>query len=393
MSKVFSLKLVLILALSTSPLLADVSPEENQALKALCNYENANLSRFINPYFLSKLPTKKLIGILNEFKSEEGACVNIERIDQQNFLYNTEKSQRAVQLYFDKNKKIRGLWFGNATKFNDKLIVILDELKKLPGQKSLSLIKNNKSKILEFNSDKPLAVDSSSNLLTLKLLSDRIKKTKLRWGSHLKIKNKLKSLPSGRLHNWVEGSPLTVQTYATMMMAYSDNTAADHLHNLVGRKKLEKKSSRNKPFLSTYEYFKLRGELVEDYGSKKLKEKRKILKSYALGARTKIDMVDKPYQIDGLGWFFSTSELCSYFYELRNLPFIKVNSGLTFQDGWELSSFIGGRAPGVLQYTQLLKPKGSKDYYCLSITWNSDKEEIDSTKIDAFVGRIVSKIK
>lgn len=369
--------------------------KEAKVLKALCQYENINLSRHLNPYFSKKLPAKKLIGILDDFKKEEGACVTIEKIDQHNYLYTTDRSQRAMQLYLDKNQKVRGLWFGNATAFSDKLLVVAEEFKKLSGQSSVLLLKNNKAEILAYNQNKPMAVDSSANLLLLKLLKDRVKKTKLNWSSPIKL-NKSLAVPTawngGRLNQWPDKSPVTVQTLATFTQAYSDDTAAAHIFSILGRKRLEKESPRNKPYLSPVEFYKVQGSLADDYGAKKIGEKRKYVKSMAKKSWNDLAVIEKPFHMNSIGWQFTTKELCNLIYSLRKEAFSSVNSGLAQTGGWRYASFIMGRAPGVLQYTQLLRPQKSKDHYCVSVTWNDPDGGIEPTKVDALIGRILSKI-
>lgn len=393
MSKSSLLLLTLFIVNISFPLLAVEPKGESQILKAFCDFENANFERHMNPYFLSKLPKEKLIGILKGFEKQEGPCVTIEKVDQNNFLYTTVKSQRAMQLYLDKNQKIRGLWFGNATSFSDKLSIIIDELKKLPGKTSLSYIKNGKTELLSYNADLALAVGSSSALYLLQLLDNKVRKTKLNWNSNIKLKQSNKGIPGGRLYSWPNGSPVTIQTLATMLMAYSDETASDHLFSLVRRKSLEQKSKKNRPYLSTLEYHKLRSEKTLKYKEQSLKEKRLSLKKIGKTPWEKMQFIDTPFEMDSIGWFFSTKELCKSIFDLRKAPFASVNPGIAQRRGWDFASFKMGRAPGVLQYTQLVRPKGSKDHYCVSITWNNPKGEIEPSKVDNLLSRILSKIK
>ncbi len=391
MNKAF--KYFLAFLICTAPLFGEKPKGEAAVLKALCQFENSNLASHINPYFLSKLPTEKLVGILQGFKDQEGKCLNIEKVDAKNFLYTTDKSQRAMQLYLDKNEKIRGLWFGNATSYGEKLSVVKDELKKLPGKVSLSYLKNGKAEILSLNPDLPLAIEMSSSLYLLKLLSQRVKKTKLKWNSSIKLKNELKSIPGGRLYEWPNRAPVTVQTLATMLMAYSDQSAYDHIHNLVGRKALEKASSKNKPFLRTMDYHKLRGDKVVGYSKKKIKEKRDLLKALQKKSIEELSTVDSAFEIDSIGWFATTRELCQLLHSIRNEPYAGVNPGLAQRGGWEKAAFKMGRAPGVVQYSQLVIPKGSKDSFCVSITWNYSGGDMEPSKIDSLLSRILSKVK
>jgi hypothetical protein len=386
----FKLSLALVLLFS-QPLFSETNREEaarEKVLKSLCHYENVNHSKHINPYFLSKLSEQKLIGILDSFKKEEGPCVSIEKIDKNNYLYNTGTSQRAMQLYLDSKSKIRGLWFGNTTKYSDPISEVINQLKKLPGEKSLVFIKNAKYQILSLNESKALSVAGSSDLLILKILKDKITKTKSKWSHKLKLKKELKSIPGGRLFSWPVNSPITLQTLGTMLMGYSDETAFDHLHSFLKRSKIEKLTKANRPFLSTSEYYKIRLAGEEEYLKLSLKEKYKYLKK--LKAKN-LAPHNRDNKFSKLGWFFSTSELCKLMNELKSLSFSEVNKGLSAVDRYSFSSFKMGRATGILQYTQYFTSKISNDSYCLSVTWNNPKGKIDPSKIDAIFGRVLSK--
>ncbi|MEZ4462635.1 MAG: serine hydrolase [bacterium] len=58
-------------------------------------------------------------------------------------------------------------------------------------------------------------------------------------GQELTIKDALKSLPSGVLQDKPAGEKVTVKEAASKMISISDNTATDHLLNLVGRANVE----------------------------------------------------------------------------------------------------------------------------------------------------------
>ncbi|MFL9455456.1 serine hydrolase [Tolypothrix bouteillei VB521301_2] len=49
----------------------------------------------------------------------------------------------------------------------------------------------------------------------------------LAWKDVVQLQPSEKSLPSGMLHTWPDGSYLTVQTLASLMISLSDNTATD----------------------------------------------------------------------------------------------------------------------------------------------------------------------
>ncbi len=85
--------------------------------------------------------------------------------------------------------------------------------------------------------------------------------------SHFVIRDPLKSLPTGEMQLLRAGSSVEVRHAAEQMIAISDNTATDHLIELVGRARIEENLSlfgnsapeRNTPFLLSREMFLLKG--------------------------------------------------------------------------------------------------------------------------------------
>ena len=54
------------------------------------------------------------------------------------------------------------------------------------------------------------------------------------------------------------GAPITIHTLASLMISESDNTATDALIDLVTRNSVETISPRNRPFMTTREFFQLK---------------------------------------------------------------------------------------------------------------------------------------
>lgn len=81
------------------------------------------------------------------------------------------------------------------------------------------------------------------------------------------LRTELKSLPSGILQDRASGETATVREMAELMIAISDNTATDHLIELVGRRRIEEHLAEygnsvpelNRPFLKTREMFIFKG--------------------------------------------------------------------------------------------------------------------------------------
>src|SRR5262249_44138944 len=125
-------------------------------------------------------------------------------------------------------------------------------LRKLPGKASLLLVVNGAEKIA-WNADEPLAVGSAFKLATLAALLADVETGKRTWAEAVELTRQLKSPFGGILSEWPERSPITIHSLAALMIAQSDNTAADVLLNIVGRASIERRAPHTRPFPSTRE--------------------------------------------------------------------------------------------------------------------------------------------
>ena len=269
------------------------------------------------------------------------------------------------------------------------------EFKALPGEVSF-LIKENESTLAQLNSTNPLAVASAFKLAVLKTLKSEIDSNKRSWSDVVTIKPEWKSLPSGILHGWEDGSPLTLKSLASLMMSVSDNTATDTLINLLGREAVESISPRNRPFLTTRELFVLKSsqnsQLRERYRQGTEAERQSILAEIA-----KLPLPDvkefegkDPVAID-VEWFFSAEELCGMMTQLENLPLMNINPGLVDSEDWQKVAFKGGSEPGVLNLTSLVQGKNGKNY-CVVATWNNKNAPLDQPKFSKLYKEVLASL-
>ena len=104
---------------------------------------------------------------------------------------------------------------------NDSLKKILVKATSIPGDISITLIKNNKELLISLASDKAMSSASSAKLYILKKLTAQVKSGKNKWEDTLKLEDKYKSLPTGILQTWPAGSELTLRTLANLMISKS----------------------------------------------------------------------------------------------------------------------------------------------------------------------------
>jgi hypothetical protein len=177
-----------------------------------------------------------------------------------------------------------------------------------------------------FNADTQLAIASTFKVYVLGEVVRQVRDGTLEWDTPVTITHRLRSMPSGDYAAMPEGQQATVRDLATAMMAQSDNTATDHLIDLLGREQVEDAfaayghadPAANEPLLLTRELFAIKmwqtAEWMEHYATASDEEQLDLLTS-------EIDPIllnpfggwgnwNGPTAIDGIEWFASAEDLC-----------------------------------------------------------------------------------
>jgi beta-lactamase class A len=248
-----------------------------------------------------------------------------------------------------------------------------------------------------------LALGSSSSLYVLAELARQIEAGSVRWDTPVVIQDALKSLPSGELQNLAAGTRISVQDVADKMIAISDNTAADHLIDLLGRENIEAGQAAaghlapelNVPFLATRELFLFRLELAaaqtELYLAQTVGDRRAFLSDLA-GRAPRLERAADwflPRRIEQLEWFASSEDLCRLMLSLQQrsqLPgggplreVLSQDPGLPIDaQAFPYIAFKGGSEPGVLNLTWLVERRDGAQFF-VSIGLNDPSAPILDT--------------
>ena len=369
---------------------------EEEVLKDIFRVETDNLESLFAASFLEQVSLNQIDAIVNQYGSALGAVESVEKTEE-GYSLKFEKGTAPAQINLDEEDKVVGLWFGNYTLAEDNLDTILADLKELPGELSISVIKNNQEKVFSYHDQKKLAVGSTFKLHVLKKLYDQLEAADKNWSEVVELEERNKSLASGILQGWSSGTPLTLKSLSNLMISQSDNTATDHLIDYIGREKVETGlDDQNLPFLKSREFFFLKfsddDQLREEYLNSNLEGKREILAELSGRSLENISVGNKPILIEDLEWYFSTEELAELIYELKDAPEIKINSGLVDKNNYYLAGYKGGSEPGVLQFTHLLQKTETADIYAVSLTINNSKEAVDSQKAAQLTSRLISAV-
>ncbi|MFE3450031.1 Cpe/LpqF family protein [Nonomuraea sp. NPDC059194] len=196
------------------------------------------------------------------------------------------------------------------------------------------------------------------------------------WNTKLTIRPELKSLPAGQLQDRPDNSKVSVMEAAKLMIAISDNTAADLLLHKVGRKAVEATQSRNVPLLTTRELFALKGADYPTHAKKYLSLGKKKQRAYLDKVIAKVPLGSikawsAPRELDTIEWFGSPADVCAAHAELRGLKDRRVEEVMTQTDAglgldrktWRSVWFKGGSEQGVLDLGFSARTKDGRTFF------------------------------
>jgi len=283
------------------------------------------------PVFLQQVSVAQVEAILQQLTGALGKYEGVEP-DGPNFRVNFERGSVPAQISLDAQGRIQGLFFRPAQPRTAlTLEQLVAEYRRLPGQVSVLVLEGARER-LNLEADRVLAVGSTFKLAVLEALRQQTEAGRRRWSDAVPLRLEWKSLPSGTLQNEPDGTPVSLERYATQMIAISDNTATDALISIVGRGEVEKLSPRNRPFLTTREAFVLKNpqnrEWLERYRAAGPQERAALLPQLARLPLPEAGVfAGGPVAID-VEWFFSTRELCVLMERVQMLPMMSQNPGL-----------------------------------------------------------------
>lgn len=414
---------LLVALLSTERVATQVSPLEKR-LAEIAAMVCANPDGFegtFEPEFLKAVPKAQLQQICAQLFQACGRVVETRKSQSLSehsgvFEFSCEKGleytvklsvagfepHRVVELYFAPPR-------AKVKSFED----VVSQIEELPGEVSFVVAElpspqQREMKLLASHEPElQLALGSAFKLFILGALVEEIEQGKRKWSDVVRIRDEWKSLPSGVLHQWPVGSPVTLHTLATQMISISDNTATDHLLFELGRERVESmlprmgvgSTEKTLPLLSTLEMFKLKSRglaaVRKSYREADAAKRREILqKEITPLKRAEIDMSEfgpKPIAVSSIEWFASAREMALVMAWLRDhsrseagiaaREILAVNPGVPSDRAtFSYQGFKGGSEPGVLNLTVLLEtPAGAA--YAVVATWNHTKQTVDEAKL------------
>jgi beta-lactamase class A len=244
------------------------------------------------------------------------------------------------------------------------------------------------------SADDPMPIGSSFKLFVLGTLVDAVAAGDVAWDDETTIRNELKSIPTGILQDEADGTVMTVRQVAELMISISDNTAADHLIDLLGRERIEEHlddlgvsdPSLDIPLLTTREFAALKvgpaSGLRQQYVAGDTADRRAILEQISdiTAADLPLTDFDEPLDPDLLEWFATPNDMCRVMVHLWGSgdpvaqEILTTNPGVAPEPGtWAEVAFKGGSEPGLIAATWLTTDDAGRMFVYAGSVVNPDQ--------------------
>ena len=239
--------------------------------------------------------------------------------------------------------------------------------------------------------DDVVPVASAFKLWVLDAAARQVRAGTLTWDTPVIIRDELRSDPSGEAYNIPTGTSVPLQRMLTLMISISDNTATDHVLDVVGRDAVSdvvrqlapRGAARTLPLLSTADMARLKfvsPAVGREYAGLGAKQRAAVIAGLPQrvplpwlsdpAAVQRID-ISTPSLVDDIEWFAAPSDLCRTMSDLASLSVeaglepigqvLGTNPGLSPEEAkrWTTAWFKGGSEPGVLALVWRLAREGS----------------------------------
>jgi beta-lactamase class A len=376
------------------PVMQQPQPSPTDVLERLFTAPKVEATWF-DATFLKAVPLPQVQQLIGDLRQNFGALKQVQA-QPNSYQLDFERGAIEAQIVLNAQGKITGLLLQPRPQ-GIALEEAIAQLQTFPGQVNL-LVQKNGQDLAALNADTPLGVGSAFKLAVLAALQQQITAGKLAWTNVIPLDASQKSLPSGILQDWHDGAPLTVESLATLMISVSDNTATDTLIHHLGREMIEPFSSRNRPLLTTRDFFLLKdpanAALLSRYRNGNERDRRQVLQELQVLALPDVSLftASKPLAID-VEWLLTPRELCSLMGQVADLPLMQVNNGgLVDPQQWAKISFKGGSEIGVMNLTTQVQAEDGTTY-CVSATWNNPEAALEEEQMFMLYSGIIAGLK
>lgn len=368
-----------------------------------------DFSGYFAPSFHAALPKEKWDAVVVSMTGQMGKPLAIDRLTavtpfSANLRVRFERGVVNAQIAIDPAPphQVVGLLFTGPEMAGDTLDKLAADIRALPGTTSLGIYALGEGAprlVAGIAPDKAMPLGSAFKLWVLGELAREVSAGERKWSDVVAIGPA--SLPSGITQNWPPGSPVTIQTLATLMISISDNTATDTLVSLEGEQLdhfvTQAGVPRLAPVLTTRQMFALKSpanaDLATQWATSLAPSARRTLLD-GNAARLRTTPVDpmmfagKPTKIDTLEWFASPAETAGILDWLRKqggetpLSLLAINPGIdpTTRGKFDYVGFKGGSEPGVVTLNFLVRRKDGR-WLAIAAGWHRNDAGVEENRL------------
>ncbi|HTG38115.1 serine hydrolase [Sphingomonas sp.] len=361
------------------------------------------------PRFRAEVPKVRFDAIAAQLRARMGHPTGVGRVERHNALeadasLTFERGRARVRLTLmpGGDRQVAGFAIIGTAPLNDSFQTISTEAAALPGQVGFgvyALEPPSPRALIEQRGDIAAPIGSGFKLWVLAELAAQVDAGRVNWEQVVPLGPP--SLPSGITQDWPAGTPMTVQSLATLMIAISDNSATDTLIALLGRAAVDKRAAAlgadasGLPVLTTAEAFRLKhpdaAALSDGWASLTPDARRARLRHPAL-ARAPLDPAlfgDRPVRPD-IEWFASPRAMA------RTLDWLSRNGGARVhrilstarqgKHGLPYTGSKGGSEPGVLSLNHLARDRAGR-WFAVVASQHRDDGPVDPVALENLVAR------
>ncbi|MEQ1497058.1 MAG: serine hydrolase [Novosphingobium sp.] len=376
-----------------------------------------------SPDFLKAVPPAQLAEIGQSLHAQFGPILGVGELERispvtAKFNFHFAKAMARVQLRIDpETTMITGLLITDLVPLDDSPQAVIADFAALHGKAGFTITRlgaAGREEVLGHKSDQQFAIGSAFKLWVLDALAHDIALGKRKWSDVVPLS--ARSLPSGVMQGWPQGTPVTLATLATQMISISDNTATDMLIKVLGREAIAARvratghsmPSRMLPMLSTLEAFSLKlGPAARREAYAAAGDDQQLAMLQRFGPGLSVDAIDlgqlvpdKIWHIETIEWFASPRDVAGVLQSLqrrkdpRVMQILSVNSGIGTDVAAKFTrfGFKGGSEEGVLNLSWVVQNKAGQ-WYAISASWNDPERPVDQMPFLALTRRLLERVK
>lgn len=370
------------------------------------------------PSFLAAVPESQLKAIVDQLTAQNGKLLSVDELHYTgdgvisfDLVFEQARAAAVLQLSDDAPYQATGFRITGVRRIDDTPEKIIAGFAALPGVHGFGIYQLGEGGPQPVLTDRPtqeFAIGSTFKLYVLSALGREIKAGRRHWADVVRLD--AHSVPSGQMQDWPIGTPVTLQTLATMMISISDNTATDVLVRLLGRDALAAEvrasghgdPSKMLPVLTTAELFALKSgdpARMQDYAAADDAAQATLLDRWAPSFKADISSISSPVAVDTIEWFASAQDIANIFARLRDLgdpvvmDILAIHPTMpsTERAYWDYAGYKGGSEPGVINLSWLVKDKAGR-WYVVAASWNDPANTVDDTAFLALATRMLAML-